>query len=290
MSIVNKEIERLQIEAKMKALLGFEKAPEFSLEWGMNHILFAPSKRIRPLLVLESNLVFSECDEDVYILAALVELIHTYSLIHDDLPCMDNDELRRGVKTLHTVRDEGYAVLTGDALLTRGYEMLAGYRKLHCLPAILTYIADKAGYRGMILGQALDLEGEGKKLSLGRINEINQRKTSCLLQLSMMLGAVNGTASEKEVTVMEELGGLIGELFQIRDDILDIVGNPEVIGKNVGSDEKNGKSSIPLILGMERAERIMQEKRAEAQEKIERLPGNRVFFEKFLNFLIERES
>lgn len=295
MSFITDEISRLNIESELEKLLCNKNAAAASLEWGMNHIMFAPSKRVRPLLVLEANLVYGKPDSDAYVLGAAVELIHTYSLIHDDLPCMDNDELRRGVDTLHVLHGDAYAVLTGDALLTEGYSMLSRYTKTDKLPLILKIFGEKAGRCGMVYGQMLDLKYEQglsgeKKLSLESLNEVNRYKTGCLLQLSLLCGAINGGASVEDLDVFEELGHAIGDIFQIKDDILDITSSVEVLGKPIGSDKRNQKSSIVYLLGMAGANELMNQRKNDALRLIKKLPGNREFFEIFLDFLITREK
>lgn len=295
MGLVTDEIARLNIENELKKLMYYENAPTASLEWGMNHIMFAPSKRVRPLLVLEANLVYNEPDSDAYVLAAAIELIHTYSLVHDDLPCMDNDELRRGVQTLHVLYGDAYGVLVGDALLTEGYSMLSRYTKAEKLASILKIFGEKSGRKGMVYGQMLDLEYEQelsgeKKMSLDAVNEVNRHKTGCLLQLSLLAGAINGGASDADLEMFDKLGGAVGDVFQIKDDILDETSSTEVLGKPVGSDEKNEKSSVVRFLGLSGAEDLMNQRKNDALQIIKDLPGNRDFFLKFLDFLVTREK
>ena len=278
MNLIQKEIERLNIENRLKKLLYIKNIKKHSLEWGMNYILISPSKRIRPLILLESNLIFSSLDEDSYILAAALEMIHTYSLVHDDLPCMDDDELRRGVKTLHKIRDEAYALLVGDALLTRSFEILSKYSKKEKISKILEYFCRKSGYKGIIYGQILDLEGENKNLKINSINEINKHKTCALFELALIAGAINGDAGKEDLLVLEELGSFLGYIFQLTDDILDIVGDFQSLGKNTGSDEKNKKSSIPLIIGVENSKKLLYEYKKKCINCIENLPSNKFLF------------
>ena len=284
------EIKRFSIEKKLKDILFFDNAKEYSLEWGMNYITFSSSKRIRPLLLLESNQVFSKIDDDSYILSGAIELIHTYSLVHDDLPCMDDDDYRRGIKTLHKIKDEAYAVLVGDALLTRAFEVLSNYSKKDKLSELLKLYTKKAGFTGMIYGQVLDLEAEKKKLSVNDINKINKHKTCALLELSMLAGAINGGADGNELSVIENIGNVIGYIFQIQDDILDIIGDSKVMGKSTGSDEKNNKSSIPLMMGLEKAKSILNEYHEDAHKYIDRLPSGRDFFYRLVDYLVTRKK
>lgn len=295
MELITNEISRLNIESELKKILYHENAAAASLEWGMNHIMFAPSKRVRPLLVLEANFVYGAPDNDAYILAAAIELIHTYSLVHDDLPCMDNDALRRGVQTLHILHGDAYAVLVGDSLLTEGYNVLSAYTKTSKLPRILNIFANKSGRSGMVYGQMLDLEYERglsgeKKLTLEALNEVNRHKTGCLLQLSLLAGAINGGASDGELEIFDKLGAAIGDVFQIKDDILDETSSTEILGKPVGSDERNEKSSIVRFLGMSGAQDLMNNRKNDALELIKDLPANRDFFKGFLDFLVTREK
>ncbi|HPO48864.1 MAG TPA: polyprenyl synthetase family protein [Spirochaetota bacterium] len=252
MDYITLESERLKIDEKLKKNLFFNDAKYLSLEWGMNYILFAPSKRVRPLLLLESNLIFGNPDEDSYILSSALELIHTYSLVHDDLPCMDDDDLRRGQKTLHKVKNEAYAVLVGDALLTRTFGILSKYSKKDKISDILNIFYQKSGEEGMISGQVLDIDGEEKNLEIEAINEINERKTGKLLELSLLLGALNGNASQDKLITLEKLGNLIGHIFQLQDDVLDIVGDKKIIGKNIGGDEKKKNLQFLWLLELKK--------------------------------------
>ncbi len=280
-------VRDLNIEERLRALLYYENAIKHSLEWGMNYILFSPSKRIRPLLLLETNRLFGDIDDDAYTLAACVELIHTYSLVHDDLPCMDDDRLRRGQPTLHTIINDAYAVLTGDALLTRGFGILSAYSKNDKIPQILRLVYEKSGEMGMIKGQRLDLMGEGFSLDIESINEINYFKTCNMIQLSMMLGAINAGYSG-DLKIIEELGSIIGHIFQIQDDILDITGNTLEIGKETGSDQKKKKSSMPLVMGLQKAEDYLKNLGDAAILMIKSIPNGEKFFIQLIEYLVNR--
>ena len=290
MDYLSQEFEKLKVEENLKRILFYKETKYQSLEWGMNYITFSPSKRIRPLLLLQSNLVFADLDDDSYILSSALELVHTYSLVHDDLPCMDDDDLRRGQKTLHKVKDEAYAVLVGDALLTRVLGILSKYSKNEKMSQILSCFCDKSGENGMIYGQTLDIDGEERNLEIEAINEINEHKTGKLLELSLMLGGINGNAKEDELQNLEKLGNFIGHIFQLQDDILDIVGDKKIMGKNTGSDEKKNKSSIPLLLGIDKTRELINDYKEDAKVIIEKLPQNKDFFYKFIEFLITREK
>ncbi len=290
MNIIEKKLNEYNIEKKLYELLYYKECEYLSLEWGMNYIFFSPCKRVRPLLLFETNKIFGNIDNDSTILAAAVELIHTYSLVHDDLPCMDNDELRRGVKTLHVVKNEAYALLVGDALLTRGFGILAAYSKKDKINQIIQLIYEKIGEKGMILGQYIDMEAENKETNISEIDKINKHKTANLIELSMLLGAINGGATQKDLNLIEKLGENLGYIFQIKDDILDIEGDSNIIGKPVGSDEKNKKSSIVNILGIEKAKSELLNYKQKAFETIEKLASNKEFFFEFTEFLVNRNK
>ena len=290
MSFIDQHINDLHIEEKLKSLVYIDNPKEESVQWGMNYMFFAPSKRVRPLLTLESNLCFAAPDEDSYILAAATELIHTYSLIHDDLPCMDNAPLRRGIATIHSFRSEAYALLVGDALLTASLGMLGRYSKSDRLARLLRLYHDKAGYDGMIYGQQLDMDGETRQLSLEETKLMEINKTSRLLQLSLVSGAINGGASEEHINIMDKLGESMGLIFQIRDDILDVTGNAAELGKQTGSDEENHKSSVTAIVGVDKAQQMINELSAECMVLIKKLPRNKEFFIDFVKYLAERNK
>jgi geranylgeranyl diphosphate synthase type II len=287
MNFIKEEFERLKIEDNVKKIFSPDP-PEFSIEWGMKYITLSPSKRIRPLLLLESNLVFNEIDDDSYILANSLELIHTYSLVHDDLPCMDDDDFRRGATTLHKLKNEAYAVLVGNALLTKAFGLLSEYSKTDRLPAILDVFYAKSGDKGMIKGQILDMEGENRKLSIDEILLINKNKTASLIELAFISGGINGGASQEELELLQNIGEKIGHIFQIQDDILDIIGDQKELGKKVGSDSDKNKSSLPLVLGVEKAREVLLTFKAEALALIGALPSNKEFFIKLLDFLESR--
>lgn len=287
MNFIKEEFERLKIEDNVKKIFNSDP-PEFSIEWGMKYITLSPSKRIRPLLLLESNLIFNEIDNDSYILANSLELIHTYSLVHDDLPCMDDDDFRRGMITLHKIKSEAYAVLVGDALLTKAFGLLAKYSKMDKLPAILDVFYAKSGDNGMIRGQILDMDGENRKLSIEEILLINKNKTASLIELAFISGGINGGATQAELDLLQNLGEKVGHIFQIQDDILDILGDQRELGKKVGSDADNNKSSLPLVIGVEKAREVLLDFKAEALALVARLPSNNKFFINLLDFLESR--
>jgi geranylgeranyl diphosphate synthase type II len=205
--------------------------------------------------------------DDVIGPACALEMIHTYSLIHDDLPGMDNDELRRGQPTLHVAYDEATAILAGDALLTFAFEILAA-DSAHTLPdlvrlRVVLALARAAGHRGMIEGQMRDLAAEGQALDLAELKALHGKKTGALIKSALYIGALIGGAKPNQIDALQDFGENIGLAFQIVDDILNVVGDPDIIGKATGTDASRQKSTYPALLGLDQA-------RAMARESIER--------------------
>lgn len=223
----------------------------------MNYGILAGGKRLRPLLLLETSRLFGGKDEDTFSFMSAIEMIHTYSLVHDDLPAMDNDEYRRGRKTTHVVYGEPMAILAGDALLNYAFEtglkgVIKAADKDRAVRA-LKVLADKAGIFGMLGGQVVDIQNDGKQIDLETLDYINELKTGALIEAAMMMGAILAGADEHEIKVIESAASDIGRAFQIQDDILDVTSTSEVLGKPVLSDEKNNKSTYVTLLGPDKA-------------------------------------
>ena len=250
-------------------------APKTLLE-SMNYSLDAGGKRLRPILVLATIRSFGKEEEVGLPVACAVEMVHTYSLIHDDLPCMDDDDFRRGKLTNHKVFGEAMAVLAGDGLQTYSFQILKQLLKYNIPPEIImeiTYeLAKAAGPEGMVGGQVADMQGEGKQLSLEQLEYIHKNKTGKLLQFSIVAGALLANASQVEVEKLREFSYHVGIAFQIRDDILDIEGEEEKIGKPVGSDTINNKVTYPSLLTMEGAKDKLAEHIDKAQSILSELP------------------
>ena len=222
----------------------------------MRYSLLAGGKRLRPILALAAAEACGAKDpRDVLPAACAVELIHTYSLIHDDLPCMDNDDLRRGRPTSHKVFGEGVAVLAGDALLTRAFGLLAQVTpaKRYPLSLLLAETGDAAGSLQLIAGQVADLEAEGKKLTIREVRFIHERKTAAMIVLPLRLGAMIAGASPGQLKALTEFGQALGLAFQIQDDILDVTATSEQLGKSAGKDLKSLKATYPAVIGLEAA-------------------------------------
>ncbi len=274
------------VEAILKEYLPKEAGFQKTVMEAMNYSFLSGGKRLRPLLMQETYRMLGGKEKVIEPFMAALEMIHTYSLIHDDLPCMDNDEYRRGRKTTHVVYGEGMAVLAGDGLLNLAYETAAkafavltqedleGYKRVARALAIL---GEKAGIYGMVGGQAVDVESEQREaippsnmaISPEMLLFIHKNKTAALIEAALMIGAVLAGAEEKTIAGMEQCGRNIGIAFQIQDDILDITGTMEELGKPIGSDEKNHKQTYVSIWGIEKAKEDVELLSAQAVKQIE---------------------
>ncbi len=255
----------------------------------MNYSLKAGGKRLRPILMLETFKLFGEDEEKAYPFMAAIEFIHTYSLVHDDLPAMDDDEFRRGQKTTHAKYGEDIGILAGDGLLNMAYEIMsdAALRDPSSSKA-MSVIAKKAGSYGMVGGQTVDVINEGKKLDLDTINFIHNLKTAALIEASMMGGAILGGASESQLDEVEQIAKNIGMAFQIQDDILDVTGDEKKLGKPVLSDEKNEKDTYITLIGLEESKGKVEELSNKAIDGIKAL-GDNEFLVSLVEKLINRE-
>lgn len=267
----------------------------------MNYSLLAGGKRIRPILMEEAYRMFAthhgKETKAIQAFMAAMEMIHTYSLVHDDLPAMDNDEYRRGKKTTHAVYGETMGILAGDALLNYAFETASeAFEDEDVVPAYLKayqVLAKKAGSYGMIGGQVIDIETEGMtidEVTIERLENIHLLKTAALLESSLMIGAILGGASKEDVAVMEQIGRKVGVAFQIQDDILDVTSSMEVLGKPIGSDEKNNKVTYVTLVGLEKAQEAVAKLSEEALELLEELPVQSEFLRETIIYLIHREK
>ncbi|MDQ0208957.1 polyprenyl synthetase family protein [Alkalicoccobacillus murimartini] len=247
-----------KIEAKLPELIDSLLAPE-SLKKSMIYSLEAGGKRIRPVLLLSVLKGFNQPVEKGLEMACAIEMIHTYSLIHDDLPAMDDDDVRRGKPTNHKVFGEAQAILAGDALLTYSYQLVSTISEEPSkVVSLMTELSRAAGAEGMVGGQVSDMEGENKDLSVEELEQIHHHKTGDLMVVSLVAGAILAGASERDQANLRHFGRELGLLFQIKDDILDIEGDAETIGKPVGSDAGNNKGTYPSILGMDGAKQRLE--------------------------------
>lgn len=277
----------LQSEVRMK-----DKQSE--IYEAMNYSILAGGKRIRPLLVLETSRLFGGKDENTFAFLAAIEMIHTYSLVHDDLPAMDNDEYRRGRKTTHVVYGEAMGILAGDALLNFAFEtgvqgVMEADNQTGAIQA-LAVLANKAGVSGMIGGQVVDIKNEDSSVDLETLDYINELKTGALIEASMMMGAILAGASNEEILVVEKAASNIGRAFQIQDDILDVTGDEKELGKPVLSDEKNHKSTYVTLLGIEKATEKVRELTMEALSGLKSLPYTNEFLYELIYSLVYRKK
>ncbi|EPZ38156.1 Farnesyl diphosphate synthase [Anoxybacillus ayderensis] len=255
-----------QIEQQLPAYIESLQAPQ-TIKEAMLYSLQAGGKRIRPLLLLSTLHAFQKPVHIGMPTACALEMIHTYSLIHDDLPSMDNDDLRRGKPTNHKVFGEANAILAGDALLTYAFQVVADDEAISSdvKVRLISELAKAAGPEGMVGGQVADLEGEGKTISLQQLEYIHRHKTGKLLQYSVRAGAILGEATERQLTLLTAFADHLGLAFQIRDDILDIEGDEQKIGKKVGSDIENDKSTYPSLLTLDGAKKKLHDHMKEAR-------------------------
>lgn len=289
------------VEEILATYLPKEERLQKTIFEAMNYSLLAGGKRIRPILMEEAYKMFSEANgvstKGIQAFMSAMEMIHTYSLVHDDLPAMDNDEYRRGKKTTHAVYGETMGILAGDALLNFAFETAAtafedeevnvSYLKAYQV------LAKKAGAYGMIGGQVVDIETEGmtpEKVTIDRLEYIHLLKTAALLESSLMIGAILGGATADEVAVMEQIGRKVGVAFQIQDDVLDVTSSMEVLGKPIGSDEKNNKVTYVTLVGLEKAQAEVERLSNEALKLVEELPVKSEFLKETILYLIHREK
>lgn len=286
------------IEEGIAPYLPQEKGFQQTVLDAMEYSVFAGGKRLRPMLMQASYQMFAEKKETpvLHAFMAAMEMIHTYSLVHDDLPAMDNDEYRRGKKTTHAVYGEAMGILAGDALLNYAYETVASailkdpgdMRGLRAFAVL----SKKAGIYGMIGGQVVDVESEktGSTIDRNRLDFIYRLKTGALIEASLMIGAILAGADEVSIARMEEAGTKLGLAFQIQDDILDVEGSFEQLGKPIGSDAENEKATYVTYEGLEKAKEDVQRFSEEAVQILDGFSGEHTFLRNLFLYLIHREN
>ena len=287
-----------EIEQLIGTYLPEETGHQKTILEAMNYSMTAGGKRLRPMLMQEMCRLFTVCLlESVIPFMAAVEMIHTSSLVHDDLPCMDDDMMRRGKPSTWAEFGEDIGVLTGDALMMYAFETAASAFETSIDPDELSRIgramgilARKTGVYGMIGGQTVDVELAGGPIPKDKLDFIYRLKTGALIEASMLIGAVLGGAAEEDCKIVESLALKIGMAFQIQDDILDVTGSQEVIGKPVNSDEKNKKTTYVTLEGLDKAKKDVEQISAEAIEELGKLPGNNEFLEQLIHVLINRQK
>ena len=249
--------QKKRINRALESLLKTSDKPDRILE-AMTYSLMAGGKRIRPVLCVAAAEAAGGNPEDALPAACALEMVHTYSLIHDDLPAMDDDALRRGKPTCHMAFDEATAILTGDALLTLAFQTLASIELSNTEQAakwlrVIRLISYAAGYCGMIQGQMLDITSEGRQLTLAELKSLHRLKTGALIEASISSGAVLGGLNSNKISMLESYAHNIGLAFQVTDDILNVEGDPEIMGKAVGTDKLRNKSTYPSLLGLKKS-------------------------------------
>lgn len=256
----------------------------------MEYSLFSGGKRIRPVLCVACAELFGNAEEALPF-ACAIEMIHTYSLIHDDLPCMDDDDLRRGKPTSHIVYGEAMAVLAGDALLNLAFETVLQQSK--AAPALtleaLKIIAESAGTEGMIGGQVIDLESEGKAIDSVTLMAMHVHKTGALMMAAAKTGALIGGGTKEDVLTMEKFARYLGVAFQIKDDILDVESTADVLGKPIGSDNANQKTTFVTLYGLEQSRKMLEDYTQNAIEILEEYGGRAAFLKELSLFLLRRD-
>ena len=283
-----------EVEKIIYRYLPEENGYQKTLFEAMNYSMKAGGKRLRPMLMQETYRLFGGNSSVIEPFMAAMEMIHTHSLIHDDLPAMDNDEYRRGRKTTHIVYGEAMAILAGDALLNLAYETASkGFEMEPGNAAVgkaMTVLTKKTGITGMIGGQSVDVEQSGRPLDQGMLDFIYRLKTSALLEGSMMTGAILAGASEEEVLQIERAASDVGLAFQIQDDILDVTSSCQVLGKPVNSDEKNHKTTYVTMEGLEKAKKDVEAISERAIETLDQLGRENPFLRNLILELVTREK
>lgn len=285
---------KIKIEEKIKKLLDFDNGYSKKLIEAMSYSIFSGGKRIRPFLFIETMKMFKSDFKEYIDLACAIEMIHTYSLIHDDLPAMDNDDLRRGKPTCHIKYGEDIAILAGDGLLNLAFEIM--FRMIinssdKNLPRACYEIASSSGSRGMIAGQTHDVLSEGKNISLKELEYIHENKTAAMISASIVSAAIVSGLENEKIRLAKDLGYNLGLLFQIRDDILDEIGEEMELGKTIGKDKETGKNTYPKYFGIKRAVDTAFEYAHKSKDILKNLEvEDRSTFEDLIDYLAVRKK
>src|SRR5579872_2450081 len=286
------EEDRAAVDAALDRLMPGENAQPPSIHRAMRYSVQAGGKRVRPILCLESARIFSTDVTPVLPVACALEFIHTYSLIHDDLPALDNDDLRRGRPTCHKKFGEAMAILAGDALLTLAFEALAGAPAPPAeRVALIREIASAAGTRdGMVGGQVADLEAEGKEVTPEMLEYIHRSKTAALIRASILSGAIAGGASQDDQDRLRTFGGLIGWAFQVTDDILDVEESSAALGKTAGKDQAQQKATYPALFGLQKSHELARELATRAMGALDMFGARAANLRELGEFLVLRRA
>lgn len=284
-ALINRELDRLLPAEDIKPQI---------LHQAMRYSVFAGGKRLRPVLFLATLEALNYKDENLYPFACALELIHTYSLIHDDLPAMDNDDFRRGLPTCHKKFGEDQAILAGDALLTYAFNLMLLPKEKGVMPDRLidavNEVASGAGLKGMIVGQVVDLASENKEISIEELKYIHRNKTGALFSASIRSAAVLAGCAPDTLGKLTGYAENLGLAFQITDDILDVIGDEKKLGKSIGSDAKKQKATYPSLLGLEESQKLAVEAVTKALLCIEDLPSSSEPLREIVKTILNRES
>jgi geranylgeranyl diphosphate synthase type II len=279
------------VDRALERYLPKASAKPATIHKAMRYSMFAGGKRLRPVLCIAAAEACGGAASEALPLACAVECIHTYSLIHDDLPCMDNDDFRRGHPTCHKVFGEGIAVLAGDALLTIAFEIVAKAKapSRYNMAALVSELAVAAGSRWLIGGQVADLEGEGKRISGKELQFIHKSKTAALLTASIRLGAISANATPAGLAGLTTFGESLGLAFQVIDDILDVTQTSEKLGKSAGKDVAAQKATYPAVFGLERSRKEAQRLTSKARTALESFGKKASTLNKLADYLLSRD-
>lgn len=280
------------VERALKEELDRTPVLDDTLRASMAYSLMAGGKRLRPVLLMAAADAVGADGTKFLPVACALEMIHTYSLIHDDLPAMDNDDLRRGKPTNHVVYGEGIAILAGDALLTLAFTVILRQKAVpaEALLRVVDEVSRAAGAEGMVGGQVLDLEAENRQISMEELRRVHTGKTGALFRAALRSGAILAGASEEQLSALTAYADHFGLAFQITDDILDVIGNAEEIGKPVGSDEKNHKSTYVTLTSLEMAQELARRTVAEAEAALSVFGQEAVFLRELVAYLVNRKQ
>ena len=281
------------VERELDRLLPAETETPPTIHQAMRYSVFAGGKRLRPILAIAAGEIFGASESELLPAASALEMIHTYSLIHDDLPAMDNDDLRRGMPTCHVKFGEAMAILAGDALLTQAFVTLADYETSHPdrKARVISEVAKAAATKNALIGgQVLDMQSEGKPVSGQQLEEIHRGKTGALIRCSIRVGAILGGASEAELNALTVYGEKAGLAFQVADDLLDEIGTSEELGKTAGKDAASHKATYTALYGIHSAREMAERLCREAIAAVRNLERDTKVLESIARFIVERRS
>ena len=280
------------IDKYLDKYLTEKENPQNIIYKAMRYSVFAGGKRLRPILMLNVCKMCGGDVNEVIPFACALEMIHTYSLIHDDLPAMDNDDLRRGMPTSHIKFGEATAILAGDALLNRAFEVVSEYDGDNVKRAMkaINMLAASSGTEGMIGGQIVDMESEGKEITLDELRYLHLNKTGAIIRSACTIGALMGGGSEDEIEAVDEFAKNLGVAFQIQDDILDVTGSEEELGKPIGSDAEENKNTYVRLVGLEKSRELSEEYSENAKKALDIFGERAQFLKELTDYLINRKN